>query len=194
MCSGCRSITPDSQDDAVAEQDAKWRGAAAADSGRSMQVAEFDETGVAGMQASGSRNKSLPLVAWGGVRRRQCARARLRARRAQREAGRPARRGLASHGLLLSGLTSPGVGSALCEPRMGRPSADGSGAGEREDRLRALREARRGGGLRSLVRSCNRATDRCEPECQRSRAWRQPSAARAGASRAVSVYRIGSPR
>ena len=31
---------------------------------RRLTGAELDETGVAGMQTSGSRNKSLPLVAW----------------------------------------------------------------------------------------------------------------------------------
>ena len=31
---------------------------------RRLTGAEFDGTGVAGMQTSGSRNKSLPLVAW----------------------------------------------------------------------------------------------------------------------------------
>ena len=34
------------------------------DARRQLTGAEFDETGVAGMQTSGSRNKSLPLVAW----------------------------------------------------------------------------------------------------------------------------------
>jgi hypothetical protein len=34
------------------------------DARRRLADAELDETGVAGMQTSGSRNKSLPLVAW----------------------------------------------------------------------------------------------------------------------------------
>ena len=34
------------------------------DARRRLTGAELDETGVAGMQTSGSRNKSLPLVAW----------------------------------------------------------------------------------------------------------------------------------
>jgi hypothetical protein len=34
------------------------------DARRRLTGAEFDETGVVGMQTSGSRNKSLPLVAW----------------------------------------------------------------------------------------------------------------------------------
>jgi hypothetical protein len=34
------------------------------DARRRLTGAEFDETGVAGMQTSGSRNKSLPLLAW----------------------------------------------------------------------------------------------------------------------------------
>ncbi len=34
------------------------------DARRRLTGAEFDETGLAGMQNSGSKNKSLPLVAW----------------------------------------------------------------------------------------------------------------------------------
>jgi hypothetical protein len=34
------------------------------DARRRLADAELDESGVAGMQTSGSRNKSLPLVAW----------------------------------------------------------------------------------------------------------------------------------